>query len=49
VVGEDETREQLEEDASDDLELEDADAENVTGGWDPQKIRSGTATDALQK
>ena len=49
MVSEDETREQLEENASDDLELEDEDAENVAGGWDPLKIRSGTTTDALQK
>jgi hypothetical protein len=49
VVDEDETREQLEEDANDDLELEDGDAETVAGGWDPLKIRPGTATDALQQ
>ena len=43
------TRKELEEDAKEDLELKDEDADNVAGGWQPQKFKSGAATDAMEK
>ena len=43
------TRKELVEDAKEDLELKDEDADKVAGGWQPQKLRSGTETDATWK